>query len=275
MNRPLITSARTDPELINLWLGRKSPTTQVSYGAIIRQFLEFIDKALVNVTLDDLELWLRRLRLTYKPATVQNKILVVKSLFSFCVEVGYLEVNVGFLLKSPKLKDTLSRRILAVEEVKKIINATTNQRDLCLFSLIYGCGLRVSEALGITWADLHRGKVTVLGKGNKTRVVLVPEGIWQMLMELPRLGEYVFSARGDRPLDRTYIHRKMKKLAEKAEVNPLASTHWLRHSHASHAIEAGCNLRLLQQSLGHSKLETTEKYLHVNPNDGSSRFIDI
>jgi integrase/recombinase XerD len=140
---------------------------------------------------------------------------------------------------------------------------------------MYGCGLRVSEALGITWADLHRGKVTVLGKGNKTRVVLVPDSIWQLLLELPRLGEYVFSARGDRPLDRTYIHRKLKKLAEKAGVNPQVSTHWLRHAHASHAIEAGCNLRLLQQSLGHSKLETTEKYLHVNPHDGSSRFIDI
>ena len=275
MNRQLLTSASTDTEVINLWLGRKSHTTQVSYGSIIRQFLEFVNKPLVDVTLDDLELWLRRLRLTYKPATVQNKILVVKSLFSFCVQVDYLEVNVGFLLKSPKVKDTLSQRILEVEDVKKIIDATTNQRDLCLFSLMYGCGLRISEALGITWADLHRGKVTVLGKGNKTRVVLVPESIWQMLMELPRLGEYVFSAKGDRPLDRTYIHRKMKKLAVKAGINPQASTHWLRHSHASHAIEAGCNLRLLQQSLGHSKLETTEKYLHVNPNDGSSRFIDI
>ncbi len=168
--------------------------------------------------------------------------------------------------------------------MKKIINATTNQRDRCLFSLMYGCGLRISEALGITWDDLHSKKVTVLGKGNKTRVVLVPHSIWQMLMELPRLGEYVFSVNGaplaagakrPRPLDRTYIHRKMKKLAEKAGVNPKASTHWLRHSHASHAIEAGCNLRLLQQSMGHSKLETTEKYLHVNPHDGSSRFIDI
>ncbi len=275
MNRQLITSAKTDREVINLWLGRKSRTTQISYTAIIRQFLSFVNKPLVDVTLDDLELWLRRLRLTYKPTTVQNKILVVKSLFSFCVQVGYLEVNVGFLLKSPKVKDTLSQRILEVEEVKKIINATTNERDRCLFSLMYGCGLRISEALGITWDDLHRGKVTVLGKGNKTRVLLVPHSIWQMLMELPRLGEYVFSAKGDRPLDRTYIHRKMKKLAKKAGVNPKASTHWLRHAHASHAIEAGCNLRLLHQSMGHSKLETTEKYLHVNPHDGSSRFIDI
>jgi integrase/recombinase XerD len=63
---------------------------------------------------------MNRQLLTYKPATVQNKILVVKSLFSFCVQVGYLEVNVGFLLKSPKIKDTLSQMILEVEEVKKI-----------------------------------------------------------------------------------------------------------------------------------------------------------
>ncbi len=95
MKRQLLTSAKTDREVINLWLGRKSRTTQISYRAIIRQFLEFVDKPLVDVTLDDLELWLRRLRLTYKPATIQNKILVVKSLFSFCVEVDYLEVNVS------------------------------------------------------------------------------------------------------------------------------------------------------------------------------------
>ncbi len=87
MKRQLLTSASTDREVINLWLGRKSHTTQISYGAIIRQFLEFVDKPLVDVTLDDLELWLRRLRLTYKPATIQNKILVSTKTELFTVKL--------------------------------------------------------------------------------------------------------------------------------------------------------------------------------------------
>jgi integrase/recombinase XerD len=79
----------------------------------------------------------------------------------------------------------------------------------------------------------------------------------------------------DKPLERTYIHKMIKKCCQKAGVSEKASSHWLRHSHASHAIDKGCNLRLLQESLGHSKLETTEKYLHINPDEGSSQFSDI
>ena len=71
------------------------------------------------------------------------------------------------------------------------------------------------------------------------------------------------------------VYKIVKQCAKRAGISEKASCHWLRHSHASHAIESGCNLRLLQQSLGHSKLETTERYLHINPDSGSSQFINI
>jgi integrase/recombinase XerD len=75
----------------------------------------------------------------------------------------------------------------------------------------------------------------------------------------------VFVSRTGKPLERTRVHKIVKQCASKAGVSERVSSHWLRHSHASHAIEGGCNLRLLQQSLGHSKLETTERYRHISP----------
>ncbi len=274
-----ITRATSDTEIILLWLNGKSKTTIISYQCHIKQFLEFVGKPLRDVTLDDLSLWVNRLNLTYQPVTVANKILnkilTVKSLFSFATRVGYLTVNVGSFIKSPKLKDTLAERILEKAEVKRLINAAPRERDSVLLSLMYGCGLRVSEVCGLNWSDLKNGKATVFGKGAKTRIVIIPPNLWDRLMQLPRDGEAVFISRRGNRLERIYIHKMIKECCLLSGVSEKAFSHWLRHSHASHAVNAGCNLRLLQQSLGHSKLETTEKYLHINPDEGSSQFIDI
>ena len=271
--------ATNDHQIILTWLGDKSKTTQVSYSSVIKQFLEFSNKPLADVTLEDLQLWKRRLELSFQPSTIQNKVLVVKSLFSFCVKVGYLHHNIGALLKTPKAKDKLAERILTPDECQRLIGAARNERDVIMLSLMYGCGLRVSEVCGLTWGDLQvhgdGGKATVFGKGGKTRIVLIPSILWQQLMKLPRLCESVFISRSSRPLERTAVHKMIKRCAKRAGVSQKASSHWLRHSHASHALAAGCNLRLLQQSLGHSSVSTTEKYLHINPDEGSSQFISF
>ena len=275
MKPNILTHVSNDRDLIRLWLGGKSPTTQVSYLSTVKGFFGFIDQPLSDVTLEDLQMWQRRLELTFKPSTIQNKVLVIKSLFSYAVKVGYLTVNVGSFIKAPKVKDTLSEKILTADDCKKLIAAARSGRDRALLSLMYACGLRVGEVCGLTWSDLRDGKATVFGKGAKTRIVIVPEVVWEQLMALPRTHEAVFISRRGNRLERTYVHRMIKDCCQRSGVSQKASSHWLRHSHASHAIEGGCNLRLLQQSLGHSKLETTEKYLHVNPDEGSSQFIDL
>ena len=150
-----ITQAKTDSEVICLWLSDKSLTTQVSYRSTVTQFIRFINKPLVEVALEDLHLWVRRLKLTDKTSTMANKILVVKSLFSFCVRVGYLTVNVGSFLKYPKVKDNLAERILPESDCLGLIGAARTERDRCLLSLMYVCGLRVSEVCGLTWNDLQ------------------------------------------------------------------------------------------------------------------------
>ncbi len=274
-----VTRAQTDRDLVNIWLGDKSRTTQVSYTSIVTGFFAFINKPLSQVQIEDLQLWHRRLQLTDKPSTVANKIRAIKSLFSYGVKVGYLEINIGSFIKCPRVKEKLAERILSESDCLKLISAAKTERNRALLCLMYGCGLRVSEVCALTWGDLQPsgegGKATIFGKGGKTRVVLVPASVWQLLMRLPKLIDAVFVSHTGRPLERTMVFKIVKQCAKQAGVSEKASCHWLRHSHASHAIESGCNLRLLQQSLGHSKLETTERYLHINPDQGSSQFINI
>ena len=251
----------------------KSRTTQISFKSTIEKFIEFIDKPLVDVRLDDLQIWKRGLEARFKPTTVANKVLVVKSLFSFAVKVGYLPINIGSFIKPPKTKEKLAEKILTVEDVKRLIASCNTPRDDLMLSLMYGCGLRVSEVVGLTWDDLkpHQeggGKATVFGKGNKTRVVIIPPRLWRQVLEFKQIdrgSRWVFVTRKGNQMERSIVHRMIKRTCQRAGVDERASCHWLRHSPATHSLEAGCNLRLLQQSLGHASVVTTEKYLHISP----------
>ncbi len=279
----IITNASNDREIIFLWLGDKSPTTQINYRSTVSRFLQFVDKPLKDIRLEDLQLWEKGLKARFKDTTVANKVLVIKSLFSFCVRVGWLNINIGSFLKTPKAKDTIAERILDVADVKGLIKyGVKNERDRLMLSLMYGCGLRVSEVIGLTWNDLRPhldgGKCTVFGKGSKTRVVLIPPKLWHQLKEFEkfnRINQYVFVSRNENKMERSVIHRMIKRACKRAGIDERTSSHWLRHSHASHSLEAGCNLRLLQQSLGHASVTTTERYLHISPDAGSSQFIDF
>lgn len=279
-----ITNAGSDREIILIWLRDKSETTRVSYRSTVEKFLEFIgNKPLTEVMLEDLQQWLDGLRLRFKPTTIANKVLVVKSLFSFCAKTGYLTNNIGSFLKTPRAKETIAERILDAEDVQGLIKyGVRKERDRLMLLLMYGCGLRVSEVINLTWNDLRKkgqgGKVTVFGKGSKTRVVLIPDWLWVRIKEFEkyhRIDQYVFISRNHNKMERSVVHRMIKRACKWANVDERASAQWLRHSHASHSLEAGCNLRLLQQSFGHASVTTTERYLHISPETGSSQFIDF
>ena len=113
-------------------------------------------------------------------------------------------------IKCPRVKEKLAERILSEADCLKLIESAKNERDRALLCLMYGCGLRVSEVCALTWGDLQRhgegGKCTVFGKGSKTRVVLVPASVWQLLMKLPRIIDAVFVSRTGRPLERTMVY---------------------------------------------------------------------
>ena len=282
MNLKIIrqTNAHEDSEIIISWLSDKSKSSRITYASAVKQFLTFTSKTLAEVRVEDIQQWVRSFELrNYSPYTIKVKICTIKSLLTYCYEVGYLPINVGKRVKPPNPKQGLSQRILNSSEVSRLISATSPGRDRLLFSLIYACGLRVSEICALTWNDLTSrgdgGQALIYGKGQKSRIVLIPDGLWQGLNQLPRSDktDAVFYSYRHKPLERTWIHKLLKKAALLAGVNPAASSHWLRHSHATHALEGGCDLHLLQQSLGHADLGTTQKYLHARPDQGSSQHL--
>jgi integrase/recombinase XerD len=279
---PNLTNASTDTELIRLWISQKSLTTQKTYITISRQFLIFAGKQLHEVKLEDILLWLESFQLRGKSQnTINNKLAAIKSLFSFGVKTGYLFANPASMIKTIKAKDALNERILQAEEVKNLINVADLERDRAILILLYILGLRISELVGLNWSDFQPTEeaiaVTIFGKGHKTRTLLITRTLWSELKQLPRSEktEAVFLSRFGNRLDRHAIHRLIKKAVEKAGINPHTSAHWLRHAHACHSLNNGAGIDLLMKSLGHSSLAVTSRYLHVQPSECTSKFIDL
>jgi integrase/recombinase XerD len=280
---PQATHTTTDAQLIALWLLGKRRATQTSYAAVIRQFQSFIgDKGLADVGLEEILLWLGSLELRgFTASTINQRLAAIRSLFAFACKCGYLQFNVAQGVKTQPPSDVLHERILEQEEVKKLIGAAKSERDRLLLSLLYATGLRVSEICSLNWSDLKPrkggGQATIIGKGGKARTVLIGQGLWQQILGLERSEKTsaVFVSRTGRRLDRTMLHKIIKDCAERAGVNPHVSAHWLRHAHACHSLENGCDIDVLMRSLGHSSLTVTSKYLHARPNEGSSQFIEL
>jgi integrase/recombinase XerD len=279
---PKLTNADRDTEIIRLWISQKALTTQKTYVTVVRQFLTFAGKDLRSVRLEDILLWLESFQLRKSSQnTVNSKLAAIKSLFSFGVKTGYLSANPAALIKTPKAKDALNERILFEMDIKGLIDAASQVRDRIILKLLYILGLRVSELVGLNWSDFRASEteaiVTILGKGHKTRTLLIDRSIWNQIQELPKSDrcDAVFLSRFGNRLDRHAIHRLIKAAVEKAGINPHTSAHWLRHAHACHSLKNGAGIDLLMKSLGHSSLAVTSRYLHVQPSECTSKFIDL
>ena len=186
-------------------------------------------------------------------------------------------------MKLPPRKDTLAERILTEPYVIRMLALEPNRRNQVLLRLTYIAGLRVSEIAALTWRDLQPrtdgGQVTVFGKGDKTRVVLLPSAIWRELLRFRQgagLDAPMFPSRhGASYLHPSSIERMVARAAARAGVDGKVSRHWLRHSHATHALERGAPIHLVQATLGHASVATTGRHLHARPTDSSSRYLTV
>ena len=139
----------------------------------------------------------------------------------------------------------------------------------------------MSELCNLKWRDLKArkeggGQITVFGKGDKTRVVLVGAGVWRDIQELKdnaKKDDPVFVSGKGGHLCRSMVFHIVKNAAKKAKIEGNVSPHWLRHSHASHSLDRGAPIHLLQKTLGHSSVAITEKYLHAKPTDSSGLYL--
>src|SRR5215210_4323674 len=279
---PIPAQADTDRDLIAMWVARSaSPHTRRNYQRQAARFLAFVNRPLAAVRLGDVQAYLDSLH-EAAPATRANAVAALKSLFSFAQEIGYLRFNLGKVLKAPPVKNTLAERILDETAVHRMLALEAAPRNRALLTLLYGGGLRISEVCGLRWRDLAErdgaGQVTVYGKGGKTRVVLLSTGTWTLLTGLR--GEAgpdapVFRSRKGGPLDESAVHRVVKAAAERAGLSAEVSAHWLRHAHASHSLDRGAPIHLIQQTLGHASVATTGRYLHARPTDSSARYLGM
>ena len=283
-NLPTGQDDRFNQELLSLWLHRyKSQHTKRAYGKDVEDFLTFVgNKPLHQVTYLEMQGFEEKLALSgLAPRSINRKIHAVRSLLTFgCERVRMLPTNVGAVMESYKVKDDLAQRILTEEEVFRIFTLETGARNGLLLRFLYYTGLRVSEIVAIKWKDLAarsngEGQVTVFGKGGKTRVVLIPEQVWRSLSALERgkSTDPLFpSQKGGGHLNPSQAFRIVRAAGDRAGIEGV-SPHWLRHSHASHSMDRGCPLHVVQATLGHSNPATTGRYLHARPSDGSGRYL--
>jgi integrase/recombinase XerD len=272
-----------DARLVELWLSMKaSPHTRRAYAADIARFLAWAGKPLAWVTLADLQAWAGELGQGSLGAAGRNRALTaVKSLLAFAQQTGYLPYNAGAAIKLLAERDNLARRILAESEVARLIEAAPEGRDRVLLKLLYVSGVRVSELCGLKWCDAlareEGGQITVFGKGGKTRTVLLKPNVWRRLLSI-RGGaggvDPIFRSRkGGGQLDPSQVRRIVYAAARKAGLEQKVSPHWMRHAHASHALDRSAPIHLVQATLGHASVSTTGRYLHARPTESSSFYL--
>jgi site-specific recombinase XerD len=272
-----------DSRLVALWLSTKtSGHTRRAYAADAVRFLSFAAKPLCGVTLADLQAFAADLgQGSLKPASQNRALTAVKSLLSFAQETGYLPFNAGAAVKLRPNRDGLAQRILEESQVARLIEAAPGGRDRVLLKLLYVSGVRVGEVCGLKWADAvprqEGGQITVFGKGGKTRAIRVQAKVWQQLLSIrgdAQENDPIFSSRrGSGALDVSQVRRIVYAAARKAGLEQKVSPHWMRHAHASHALDRSAPIHLVQATLGHASVATTGRYLHARPAESSSFYL--
>jgi len=269
------SGATSDAHLLELWLAGRPESTQAVYKPVAVEFLGFIGKGLQEATVADVIRWSEAL--PGKDVTRGRKVSTVKSLLSFAHRTGYTLFNVGLPLRVPRAKDTLHERILEAPQVHAVIREATAGRDQILARFLYATGARISEAVGIRFSDIKGNRVTLNGKGKKTRTLLVPPQIVEQLLSLRWKKDldtaFVFKSFRGRQLDPRNARQIVGEAASEAGVE--MSPHWFRHAHASHAVDNGVPVHVLQRGLGHKNIATTSRYLHARPTDSVSNYLEI
>ncbi|MGH9455362.1 MAG: tyrosine-type recombinase/integrase [Terriglobia bacterium] len=279
---PAVARPDDDDKLVHVWLHGRSPHTQRAYSADIARFRTQVPKPFATVNLEDLQNFASTLT-GFKRATAARILSAVKSLLAFGYRTGYLPFDVGRALRLRSVRDNLAQRILSEADVHRMLSLEPNERNRALLTLLYASGCRVSEVCDLRWQDLQAtaesGQITVLGKGEKTRSIQLPVSVWKQLLKLRQeagLEDPVFRSRKKGGFLRPYaVHRVVRRAAKRAELEGKVSPHWLRHAHASHALDRGAPIHLVQTTLGHASLATTSRYLHARPKESSGRYLAL
>ena len=264
-----------------------SPHTLRNYGLDLGAFLEYLSpQGVAPPKPEDVDLWILRewmahlFELKLEPVSIRRKLATVRSLFKHMSREGLIFKNPARLLRTPKAPRKLPR-VPTAEQTNRLVDRVGDnkldrpypERDVLVFELLYGCGLRVSELVGLNLEDFDRTEqwIRVRGKGNKERQVpYASKAASALAAYLPKREAaavderaLLLNTRGKRMADRgarEIVKLYARLLSGDAEMHP----HTLRHAYATHLLASGADLRAIQELLGHSQLSTTQKYTQVS-----------
>ena len=264
-----------------------SINTRLGYERDLRQFCEFLKGAngrevdLCAVSEGDVTAFVYELYDGNKKSSVARKLSSLRSFYAFLVKKRFLKANPAELVPTPKI-DKYLPATLTVDEVDSLVDAsrggddaTTALRDLAILEVLYSSGIRVSELVGLSRGDvdLSVGTIKVLGKGGKERIAylgrLATESLGRHMSSDARADssgpdEPVFAGRRGGRISQRTVQRLVKKYVLKSGIHKTPTPHALRHTFATHLLDAGVDLRSIQEMLGHSKLSTTQRYTKVS-----------
>ncbi|MGH6909817.1 MAG: tyrosine recombinase XerC [Phenylobacterium sp.] len=288
----------TGREALALWLEhlanerRSSPRTLEAYGFAARRYIAFLEqhrgeaigvRSLADVTAGEVRAWLAHLRQGDKPLSPRSLSQALSAIRTFH---RFLDRRLDApnpaiaLVRGPRVKPGAPRPVTEDQAVGMIAEPALDPdredweiaRDQAVLTLLYGCGLRISEALSLKRSDAPvPDSLRITGKGSKTRLVpvlpAVREAIDAYLAEAPFvLGpeEPLFRAKRGGPLSPRHVQATVQNLRGRLGLPASATPHALRHSFATHLLGAGADLRSIQELLGHASLSTTQRYTEVN-----------
>lgn len=236
----------------------------------------YINAELVSLLLD----LIRKAQVKWSdlsPASRNRKVACLKSFFNWLLAEDYIDQDLSSHLISPKVPLRMPHflsldEVLALLKTLKSDRSRNAKRDLLLILLLYGAGLRVSEAANLKWSniDLSERTLVVVGKGGKERKLAMIPYLAEVMKGTEREGTYVF---GEKPLDPRMAYEIVRQSGIKAGLLKPLHPHALRHSFATHMLTGGTDLRVLQEILGHTSLAATQRYLHLTI-DGLARTME-
>lgn len=245
--------------------------TEATYTTYISQnqrFLEYIKKQPEQITQDDIKSYMAYLmsEKKQKPASVNLTLSALRFFYEQILKKKELFLDI----KAPKSEKKLPT-VLTKDEIKKLLAAIKNSKHELLVEMLYSSGLRVSEAVRLKIDDLNfdekMGRV-IAGKGKKDRHIILSENLIKKLKvyldEREEPSEYVFPTTKDEHMSIRMAQKIVRQAAKKAGIRKRVFCHALRSSFATHLLEAGTDIRVIQVLLGHSNLSTTERYVKVS-----------
>lgn len=261
-----------------------SKNTLLAYKSDIEQFSDYFDKKLRKINKSDIQEYINHLNASgYSSKTQARKLSAIKEFFKFLFTEEILKINPSENISSPKIGKSLPK-FLTNEEINKLIDIAKSKPKLkdfriaTMIRLTYETGLRVSELVNLKLSSINFNKklITVIGKGNKERIVPISDNLIVFINEYLNI-RYIFIKNGreniwlfpsrsssDGHITRDMFYKNLKKIAIEANIDPnRISPHVLRHSFATRLINKNADLRSIQKILGHEDISTTEIYTHI------------